>query len=90
MSADSWADCPKCTKATEKLIEQAKAVYGKVTEEEYNDLRDKILATKPNKYTLREDYEIGIWLGKFEVYYSASCSKCDFEYSYNNSKRVKV
>ena len=32
--------------------------------------------------TLREDWEIGIWKGKFHISYGATCSKCGFEFGY--------
>ena len=37
---------------------------------------------------LREDYDIGIYDGKFEVIYSGECAECDFRKKYNYEERV--
>lgn len=52
------------------------------------------ICPKCKKDTLREDYEVGIRNGVFEVNYGASCvyeghkPGCGFKYSYRRSERV--
>jgi len=90
MSADNWAICPKCK---ERLIEENRKevarvsdAYGKVSEEEYARMKADLESTDPLngiKHTLREDYEIGVESdGTFCVDFRASCSECDFSFSY--------
>lgn len=94
MSANNWAECPKCEEEKISKVEELKRKisdsYGKVSETEYNMLKirlEKIKAVVSNP-TLREDYEIGIWDGQFKVGYYASCEKCDYSYEYTYSKKL--
>lgn len=34
----------------------------------------------------REDYDIGVWSGNFEIDYSGYCDKCDFTIRYRYKK----
>lgn len=87
MSADNWTECPKCSKealdAHGAKLEAAQASYGNVSAKEYRKLI--LEAEKPYEpeITLREDYEIGIYNGKFRVSYRAHCSVCGFTYKYS-------
>ena len=86
MSASNWAVCPKCKQQAEDKIKDA---YGRVSASEYQELlkaRDAQLSG--NSATLREDWEIGIYNGVFEVSYSASCTECGFEFSYSHNENV--
>lgn len=97
MSADNWAECPKC-KA--KRVADRKAVldwlrtqYGKIDPDEFVSRTAE--ANKPFKGnpTLREDYEIGITENDkgdavFSVSFGASCRECGFEF--NHSVEVPI
>lgn len=94
MSADNWAECPKCRKRVEKEYADAnKALreqYGKVSLEEYKKLEDvaklKAHKCKEMDITLREDYEIGIYDGRFYIGYSGTCTdpNCDFVFHFDH------
>lgn len=93
MSADNWGICPRC-KATndsehEKLIEQLRDGYGKISEAEYIALRKRVSDKPKLVETLREDYEIFTDEdGKFTVDYGCSCSKCGFSHAHSYSEQV--
>ena len=87
MSADNWTTCPRCKQKTEDKVKNA--AYGMVSESEYqallkaqNDMQSGRLLP------LREDFEVGIRNGVFEVYYYASCEKCGFEFSFEHKEKV--
>ena len=91
MSADNWAVCPACfTRTQEKVnfLETAlQKKYGKIPADQYlselkqvADLQES-LDNEDEHRTLREDFEIGIYQGKFEVDYRASCV-CGFRFTY--------
>ena len=61
MSADNWAECPKCG--------------------EGNDVYRHSLP-------FREDYEIGVYDGKFKIYYRGRCECCGFCKSFNHTEPV--
>lgn len=86
MSADNWATCPKCKQEVE---DKAKNAYGKVSESEYLAILKAHNDTQSGlRQDLREDWEIGIYDGVFEVSYFASCEKCGFEFSYSHKEKV--
>lgn len=98
MSADNWAKCPKCKKQGQKKVNElsaaASAAYGHVSLEEYAKLVSEAVAfsksvEKPED-TLREDYEIGIRDGHFEVSYHAGCDKCGFRFDYEREEAAIV
>lgn len=84
MSADNYTTCPRCEAIQEKAKKEAQESYGTVSEEEYLHLVEK---SKPKKDedTLREDYEIGIYNGKFYIRYEGACSQCSFFYVYKRT-----
>jgi hypothetical protein len=103
MGADNWAVCPRCLKNAENakraLEAMAQAVYGKVTPDEYEELR--VAAAAPidveKLSTFREDYELGmVDDGTFEVIYSGSCSPrhplkgCGYEHKFRHIEEVPV
>ena len=60
MSANNWRVCPKCLKIksdrAEKESKRLKEAYGKVSEQEYLNLRDKVENQEQlMPETLRED-----------------------------------
>jgi hypothetical protein len=90
MGADKYTECPKCLKKREvefkKFETKHNESYGKVSRDTYLKNIEKLNEMKreldtPIK-TVREDFEIGIYDGEFEVDYSSSCSKCDFAFTY--------
>lgn len=91
MSADNWTTCPKCWQRQESAVEKVKrAFYGTVSADEYEVLIAEARAeAKPEEETpLREDWEIGIWDGKFEVAYRAHCRECGWEFSFEHEEVV--
>lgn len=101
MSADNWAQCPKC-----KMINESKAyeldakvleAYGKKDPMDFLKLRDEALTFRTRikedgnfTETLREDYSIGIQDGEFSVGYRAGCATCGFSFSYNYETPIEV
>ncbi len=93
MSADNWAICPQCKQKVEQdqraLIARAANAYGNVSEVEYHKLKKEV-ASFPSapEHTLREDYDMGIWEGKFEVTYKAACSECTFRHTFRATEEI--
>jgi hypothetical protein len=92
MSADNWAECPKCRagaeEAKKRAEEEARASYGKVPAEQYVRLLASANQAISLPDTLREDYELGLSGTEFYVAYRCSCQECGFEYSYRHRERV--
>lgn len=88
MSADNWAICPRCEERKKKLEEEVKSLYGQISAEDYLKKVEELKVQNKDLYTLREDYEIGIYKGQFRVDYGASCKVCGFNYSYKYNDRV--
>lgn len=93
MSADSWVQCPVCTKRAMRdrnaLVKKMSVAYGNVSEEEYHHLRDKVAKPFKVEITLREDWEIGMSKDfMFYVDYKCRCKVCGFEFSYTYTKAV--
>ena len=95
MSADNWASCPKCEaqnrKDSETMLTKALASYGRVPAKQYE--YDITAARKRSddrniKFSLREDYELGIIEDLFKVSYYGNCRDCGFEYSFQHQVRV--
>lgn len=98
MSADNWALCPSCggkeNITTSALEVQVGLAYGRVSAYEYSQLLKLLEAERATKReperTLREDYEIGIWDGRFHINYSGWCNECGFSYEYKLDEPVTV
>ncbi len=98
MSADNWTKCPKCEAIHEQEIENARDIvsnkYGVVDKDTYLKAKS-VLDTEYGSRgwvggdTLREDYEIGIWCGEFEVSYQASCEVCGFKFEYKFNRSIE-
>ena len=85
MSAENWAQCPKCF---DKFTKERKSIYGSVSEENYH-VEVKRIENAIKAQNLREDYEIGIDLNsKFYVKYCGHCSFCGFHYEFNTGSKV--
>lgn len=92
MSADNWAQCPRCVKEHHDYLDQRQALvqrsYGTVSAADFLALKatvDQEMATEFEN-TLREDYQLGIYdeMGthKFFVNYNGRCKTCDFHFQY--------
>jgi|APFre7841882654_1041346.scaffolds.fasta_scaffold405628_2 hypothetical protein len=94
MSADNWTFCPKCNakaaKARQALEKKVKDSYGKIPEEEYLQLKEKLKKKEEPVTTLREDYELGIRDGKFFVSYGASCSECNYSFHFKEERQLDI
>lgn len=93
MSADNWAICPKCTEKAlkNKVVASAKAkqAYGKVSADEYLELIKTANIEYEPEYTLREDYELGIFDGEFYVNYHGNCQICGFNFKHSYKEVIK-
>lgn len=97
MSADNWAECPKCAdlRAAKlaKLDADIAAQYGKITVEAFDELRKQAAEErnkKINLHTFREDYEIGVFEGEFSVSYTGGCSVCGTGHSFKHDEPVTL
>lgn len=97
MSADNWAQCPRCTavrtaefKARDAAIQ---ASYGAVSVSEFDEAR-RALAADMAKFedrepTFREDYEIyGAESGTVKVRYGGSCDDCGLSLSFDEEHPI--
>jgi hypothetical protein len=97
MSADNWADCPRCEKNREGAVEQFAAkvayAYGKVPVDEFDEMRaslDRIRKGMPDP-TFREDYEIyGAADGVVKVRYSGHCVECGLSLTFEHDHPLDV
>lgn len=95
MSANNWTICPKCKKrieiAMQEKINNTKAVYGQFSPEEYEAAILKAREPISIDKTLREDCSFYIDNNCFfNIFYSAHCDKCDFEYEFNHSEQIRI
>ena len=94
MSANNWAICPKCEEIAREVrnaaIQRVVDDYGKIPRDEYTEVvRDSEREYRPRS-TLREDYEIGIRNGVFEVGYRAECEVCGLSHEFHHKEVVKI
>jgi hypothetical protein len=101
MGASNYRPCPKCIAARKAKYEDAvkrhKALYGKVSLEDYN-AQFKIVADLKKAISevdndLAEYVDIRVCEdGCFIVSYSAGCRAggCDFEFQYNYEQKVPL
>ncbi len=95
MSADNWAVCPRCSDdnqaEVDRLAEEMKKAYGKVTAEEFVALtgqfaaaRDKARDAREVGTEFREDYEIyGAEDGVLKIRYGGHCRMCGLDVQIN-------
>lgn len=96
MSADNWTTCPQCKKRAaakaEELKRKAADAYGKVSEGDYQYLREQALkgpAKVPDHF--REDYELFVTDdGVFCVSYHGWCEDCGWGLDYKHEHAVKM
>ncbi len=94
MSADNWADCPRCRdraeRAKQKQRDELKTLYGKIPSGEYLVAVRK--ADEPpewEQHTFREDYEQGITEdGDYFVRYQGQCKICMLAHSFEHETPV--
>ncbi len=79
MSADRWTECPACKKEQAEKLE-------KMTAAEYIALERK--GRTPERETFREDYEIGLHKGKFQINYHGECQRCGFKHTFKHEETV--
>ena len=91
MSADNWAQCPRCAfrrrTAICDLLAKAAQAYGSVPVTEFDQMRKAAadLECQPIEPTFREDYEIsGAEDGEVVVSYSGSCNRCGLNLTFDH------
>lgn len=95
MSANNWTTCPRCERRREKeqdrLIGEADEAYGKVSAEEYRQLRQKANDGPPLvKDHFREDYELFVIAeGVLTVIYHGWCQDCGYGVDYRHTQVVE-
>jgi len=97
MSADNWAQCPRCASAGLAKLqargEALQASYGAVPLDEFDAARSALEADRSafdrRSPTFREDYEIyGAETGVVTVGYSGSCQKCGLELDFTEEHPI--
>lgn len=96
MSADNWAQCPRCVARKEQrdedLARQVKDAYGSMPLEEWLTFRDTTQRDIDETLdsTFREDWEIGTVDGEFYVRYKGVCSTCKLRYEFKHDHTLDV
>jgi hypothetical protein len=95
VSADNWAECPRCkVRAAAEIDRQLAAVqarYGEVSADEYLELMAAVpkLPERADS-TFREDYEIyGAASGVVKVSYGGHCMVCDLDLQFTHEHRIE-
>lgn len=97
MSADNWAQCPRCTERAaaelERLADAVNALYGTVPVEEFDaarfSLREQMARNTIQAPTFREDYGIfGAEGGVVTVEYRGSCTACGLTLSFEENHPI--
>jgi hypothetical protein len=101
MSANNWAQCPRCYVANRAKAEEKEKLafesYGKVPPDVFDRLRDEARNFRKDISeddvfcaTLREDWGLGFTEdSEFYVNYSAACTTCGFKFEYRHEEEVK-
>lgn len=97
MSADNWAQCPRCTairrveqSSTEDRLREA---YGRVPVEEFDQMREDADAEKCSAVhpSFREDYEFyGAEDGVLSIRYSGGCKVCGLKHTFSADQPIDV
>ena len=97
MSADNWAQCPRCTAnrqtAVGDLLVKAEQGYGVLPVTEFDELRQSAadLEGESMESTFREDYEIsGAETGEVAVSYNGSCARCGLSLKFEHFHPLDV
>ena len=95
MSADNWAECPRCLRrAQADIASQQTAVqarYGKIPADEFIEALAMIPdAPERGPQTFREDYEIyGAATGVVTVSYSGGCGNCGLSLNFKYDQPIE-
>ncbi len=80
MSADSYDKCPICNGIRQSLKERLNNAYGKVPENEYNEIKEQVKAST-DKTSVSVYYEITLLeVGQIKISLSAKCKICGAEW----------
>jgi hypothetical protein len=94
MSAKNWSVCPKCVKLanakTAQTIAEANKKYGTVSMDEFISLVEKLSGKQHLEETLREDYQLGVGNGTFQLNYHCHCDRCGFEFEYKHKESIPL
>lgn len=98
MSADHWAQCPRCHQRRVKEVEEqhklVDAAYGQVPLAEFEAMRDAAMrmseALEDQKdHTFREDWRItGAEEGVVHVRYRGGCTKCRLTLEFDTDHEI--
>lgn len=93
MSADAWRKCPNCLRnlerQIEKLEEELRKSYGKVSVDEYERMKLGIPSEELKEDSFREDYETYMdEYGTFYFKYSGRCVTCNWKHEEKIKKQV--
>ncbi|MBY4381828.1 hypothetical protein HQO24_10260 [Rhodococcus fascians] len=96
MGANKWSKCPMCEKRRDDKVKEleaaAAAQYGKVSVDEFDELRSKadLLRDSELPETYREDWGIGLDedTGSVVVDYRSSCKLCSAHCEFQASHEV--
>lgn len=97
MSADNWAQCPRCISIGTAKLEERNAViqssYGIVPVADFDEARRTLEADRAaferRDPTFREDYEIyGAETGTVTVSYSGFCSECGLKLKFTEDHPI--
>lgn len=97
MSAERWSTCPKCKADKERRVsaarEEARAMYGKVPQEEYLEAIDRF--PKAESTDLDESmgwyYEVyGADEGEVTFDFSCQCRRCNYTFSVKHTVDMEV
>ena len=93
MSANNWRTCFQCERnneiARKQKLNDAVEQYGEIPFDEFEEALAQAREDETELgETLREDYELWITDGVFEVRYYASCNVCGFSFEHEYSVEV--
>jgi hypothetical protein len=98
MSADNWANCPRCQKALDGTVDilsrRLADEYGKIPVAAYTDLQNQLaeaaVKAKAGSQTFREDYEIyGAATGTVTVSYGGHCKVCGLDLGFEDEHPIE-
>lgn len=97
MSADNWAECPRCIRRAQAALaeqnETLRKAYQTLPMEEFvrlsAELKAKAEVLRPDRRTFREDYEFyGAEDGAVRVSYRGECTVCGLFLSIEESHPI--
>ena len=97
MSADNWAQCPRCLRKHQTELDEARAAldaaYGNVPVAEFDTMRETLAKREQGGIdnTFREDYEFyGVEEGTLHISYSGGCNVCGLSLKVNEERPLDV